>query len=361
LDNALNNVGITKLVGNRFAFINCSYEFLVSEMLYVLDSKTFVLEILETVKIDDRIIEAVKKFHEKGYTIAIDDFVPTTEGFDRIFPLLPYTSIVKLEFPAITAADIEKSVKIFHERKIKVLAEKIETEKDFKICHAAGCDLFQGYFFAKPENLSASKLNANTLELFKLLKAVDQRLDFHELEVQFKRQPELSVNLIKYLNSASFGLRSEITSIKHAITLLGFSNLKRWLLILSYASRNGTISAQSPLLANAIHRGTLFEELSKSLNLNEATSEKAYLMGLVSRLDALYKVPMQSVLEQMNLDAEINEAIMNRQGILGEFLTLSQAIEEDDFEKIEQSLSRMSLSMENFNTALLKAYEASNN
>jgi Predicted signal transduction protein containing EAL and modified HD-GYP domains len=128
LDNALNNVGIAKLVGNHLAFINCSYEFLTSEILYMLDSKTFVLEILETVEIDEKIIEAVKDFHGMGYKIAIDDFIPTQEKLERLFPLLPYLSFVKLEFPALDNADIKKTVKIFHEKGIKVLAEKIETK-----------------------------------------------------------------------------------------------------------------------------------------------------------------------------------------------------------------------------------------
>jgi EAL and modified HD-GYP domain-containing signal transduction protein len=361
LDNVLNNMDSAKLVGNHLAFINCSYDFLTSGILYMLDSKTFVLEILETVEIDDILIEAIKNFHNDGYTIAIDDFVPTPEKLERIFPLLSYISIVKLEFPAITNSDMRKTVKIFHERNIKVLAEKIETKDAFRKCYDAGCDFFQGYFFAKPENFSASKLGTNTIKVFELLKSVDKQLDFAQLETQFKRQPELLVNLIKYLNSVSFGLRSKIKSIRHAITLLGYSNLKRWLLILAYSNRNVGINEHSPLLVNAMHRAKLFEELSMFLKLNESTAEKAYLMGLVSHLDIIYKVPMQSVLEQMNLDIEINQAIINKQGILGELFALSQAIEADAFDKIELSLNRLSLSMENFNAALLKAYEASNN
>jgi EAL and modified HD-GYP domain-containing signal transduction protein len=362
LDNALNNVGTAKLVGNHLAFINCSYEFLTSEILFMLDSKIFVLEILETVEIDDKIVEAVKNFHSLGYKIAIDDFIPTCEKLNRILPLLPYINVVKLEFPALANSDIKKTVKIFHDRNIKVLAEKIETQENFRECYDAGCDFFQGYFFAKPENFSANKLNTNIIEVFELMKSIDKRLDFTHLEAQFKRHPELLVNLIKYLNSASFGLRSKITSIKHAITLLGYDNLKRWLLILAYAGGNeAKINSHSPLLVNAIHRAKFFEELSKFLKLSENVTEKAYLMGLISHLDMIYKVPIQSVLEQMNLDTEINQAIINKDGTLGELFTLLQAIEADDLDRIELSLTHLSLSTENINAALLKAYEASNN
>jgi EAL and modified HD-GYP domain-containing signal transduction protein len=360
LDNAINNIGTTNLVGSRKAFVNCSYELLVSDILYILDPKIFVLEILEAVQIDDKIVEAVKNFHEKGYTIAIDDFVPSIEEFKRVLPLLPFTSIVKLEFPQIPIGDIEKTVKSLHQKGIKVLAEKIETEVDFNICRAANCDYYQGYFFAKPENLNSDKIDVNSFGALQLLRAVYERLEVEELNSKFKQQPELSVNLVKYLNSAHFALRTQVKSIKHAISLLGYDNLKRWLLILAYANQND-ITEQSPLLNNAIHRGTFFEEVSKLMNLDKNVADKAYLMGLISHLDALYKVSMQTILEQLPLDMEINKALLNKEGTLGELLSLTEAVETDDINKVQLLLDRLLLSVEDLNSALTKSYEVSNN
>jgi len=360
LDNAINNIGITKLVGSRQAFVNCSYELLISDILYILDPKIFVLEILEAVQIDDKIVEAVKKFHEKGYTIAIDDFVPSIDEFKRVLPLLPFTDIVKLEFPAIPIGDIEKTVKSLHQKGIKVLAEKIETEADFKVCKAAKCDYYQGYFFAKPENLNSDKIDVDSLGALQLLKAVYAHLEVEELNSQFKQQPELSVNLVKYLNSAHFALRTPITSIKHAISLLGYDNLKRWLLILAYANKQGGLAEQSPLLNNAIHRGAFFEEITKFMKVDKSIADKAYLMGLISHLDALYKVSIQTILEQLPLDTEINKAILNKEGTLGELLALAEAVESDDINKVQSLLDRLLISVEDLNSALTKAYEVSN-
>jgi EAL and modified HD-GYP domain-containing signal transduction protein len=360
LDNALNNVGISKLVGENLAFINCNKELLTSDILYLLENKIFVLEILESVEINDEIIKAVKDLHNCGYTIAIDDFIPDTMEYERILPLLPYINIVKLEFPATTIEKIEIMVKILHSKNIKVLAEKIETEKDFKECFDAGCDFFQGYFFAEPENFSANKLSSNAVEVFELLKAISSDTEIDILETQFRGYPELSVNLIKYLNSAAFALRTQITSIRHAISLLGYENLKRWLLVLAYANKNGTIKKSSPLLINAIKRGILFEEIAKSLNLSKDMAEKAYLTGLISHLDALYKIPMQSVLEQISIDKEISQALLKKEGTLGKSLNLSQAVEIDDLNKVRQIIDSLPISMDDFNKALLKSYDASN-
>ncbi|MCL1956349.1 MAG: EAL domain-containing protein [Fibromonadales bacterium] len=361
LDNAINNIGVTNLVGNRKAFVNCSYDLLVSDILYILDPKIFVLEVLEAVQIDDKIVEAVKGFREKGYTIAIDDFVPSIEEFKRILPILPYTNIVKLEYPQIPLGDIEKTVKSLHNKGIKVLAEKIETEVDFNICRAANCDYYQGYFFAKPENLNSDKIDINSFGALQLLRAVYEHLEVEELNSAFKQQPELSVNLVKYLNSAHFALREQVKSIRHAISLLGYDNLKRWLLILAYANKQNDVIEQSPLLNNAIHRGTFFEEVSKLMNLDKNIADKAYLMGLISHLDALYKVSMQTILEQLPLDSEINKALLSKEGTLGDLLALTEAVETDDINKVQLLLDRLFLSVEDLNSALTKAYEASNN
>jgi len=361
LDNAINNIGVTNLVGNRKAFINCSYDLLVSDILYLLDPKIFVLEVLEVVPIDERIVAAVKDFREKGYTIAIDDFVPSIEEFKRILPILPYTNIVKLEYPQIPLGDIEKTVKSLHQKGIKVLAEKIETEVDFNICRAADCDYYQGYFFAKPENLNSDKIDINSFGALQLLRSVYEHLEIEELNSAFKQQPELSVNLVKYLNSAQFALRTQVKSIRHAISLLGYDNLKRWLLILAYANKQNDITEQSPLLNNAIHRGTFFEEVTKLMNLDKNVADKAYLMGLISHLDALYKVSMQTILEQLPLDSEINKALLDKEGTLGDLLALTEAVETDDINKVQLLLDRLLLSVEDLNSALTKAYEVSNN
>jgi c-di-GMP phosphodiesterase len=361
LDNAINNIGVTNLVGHRKAFVNCSYDLLVSDILYILDPKIFVLEILEAVQIDDKVVEAVKNFREKGYTIAIDDFVPSIEEFKRILPILPYTNIVKLEYPQIPLGDIEKTVKSLHSKGIKVLAEKIETEIDFNICRAADCDYYQGYFFAKPENLNSDKIDINSFGALQLLRSVYEHLEIEELNAAFKQQPELSVNLVKYLNSAQFALRTQVKSIRHAISLLGYDNLKRWLLILAYANKQNDIIEQSPLLNNAIHRGTFFEEVTKLMNLDKNVADKAYLMGLISHLDALYKVSMQTILEQLPLDSEINQALLSKEGTLGDLLALTEAVETDDISKVQLLLDRLVLSVEDLNSALTKAYEVSNN
>ncbi|MDR3002035.1 MAG: EAL domain-containing protein [Fibromonadaceae bacterium] len=358
LDNALNNVGVEKLVGKNLAFINCSYELLTSDILNLLNPEIFVIEILETVNIDDKIVEAVKGFKEKGYKIAVDDFVPKSKEYKRIIPLLPYTDIVKIEYPATTIKEIEKAVIFFHSKNIQVLSEKVETEQDFKDCLKAGCDLFQGYFFSKPETISENKVDSDVAGTFEIIKAINSDLEIEQIEGMFKSHPQLSVNLIKYLNSAAFATRMQITSIKHAISLLGYSSLKRWLLILAYANK-ATVFSKSPLVSSALYRAAFFESVAKAIDLEKTAIEKAYLTGLVSNLSALYKIPLEIMLSQVSLDSEINDALLHKKGKLGEILELDHYLEIDDIKNSGKIMEQLGLSMEALSSCMLKAYEVS--
>ncbi|MDR2581191.1 MAG: EAL domain-containing protein [Fibromonadaceae bacterium] len=358
LDNALNNVGIDKLVGKNLAFVNCSYDFLVSDILYALNPEIFVLEILETVEIDENIVQMVKGFRDKGYVIAIDDFVPSAEEYERIAPLIPYTSIVKLEFSAITINDVKMAVEFFHKKNIKVLVEKVETEADFKECFKLGCDLFQGYFFAKPEMLKESKIDSDAIGTFEIIKAINSDSDIDKVESMFKGHPQLSVNLIKYLNTAAFATRMQVTSIKHAISLLGYSNLKRWLLILAYANK-GNMSRKSPLLSSALYKATFFESVARTVKLDNVIVEKAYLMGLISNLSAIYKISLELMLSQISLDSSINEALLYRKGILGKILELDYYLERDDINGTEKITDELGLSTQALSECMLKACEVS--
>ncbi len=360
LDNILNNIGIDKIVRSSFAFLNCSYDFLLCEIPFTLNPDVFVLEILETVKIDEKIIEAIKILHERGFKMAIDDFVPTKEKLTEIAPIVPYLAFCKLEYPQIKDVNLLRSVvKSFQQKNVKVLAEKIETEEDFKISYDAGCDYFQGYFFTKPETIKSVKISSNALGVLQILGLMNKDgLDIMDLEREFRNHPDLTINLLKYLNSAAFSTRSKIMSIRHAISMLGLSNLRRWLLILAYANSTSNVD-KSPLLMNATMRADFFGELAKKLNWPLEKTEKVYLMGLISHLDALYQTSLDNVLEQVSLDKEITSALLEKKGTMGLLVSLINLIEQDDLNGMDQILKDLTLSSQDVNDCLNSAYKNS--
>jgi len=250
-------------------------------------------------------------------------------------------------------------VKSFQQKKVKVLAEKIETEEDFKISYDAGVDYFQGYFFTKPETIKSVKLNSDALGVLQILSLMNKDgLDIMDLENEFKNHPDLTINLLKYLNSAAFAMRSKITSIRHALSLLGISNLRQWLLILAYAGSSSS-AEKSPLLMNATMRANFFGELAKKLNWSLEKAEKVYLMGLISHLDALYQTSLDAVLEQISLDGEITTALLEKKGTMGLLVSLINLIEQGDLKDMDQILEDLKLSSQDISDCLNSAYKNS--
>jgi EAL and modified HD-GYP domain-containing signal transduction protein len=359
LDNVLNNKGIEKMEGNALAFLNCDYDFLLSEIPETLNPNVFVFEIYSTVLTDDKIIGAIKKLYERGFKIALDDFELSQETFAHINPIISCLSFCSLEYPRMkNSKNFPKLIEIFHKYKIQVIVKKVETVFDFKSCNSVGADYFQGYFFARPEKVSQLKIKADTMGALQVLNVMSGNyleLEMEALEKEFKKYPDLIVNLLKYLNSVHFGMRSKITSIKHALSMLGFSKIKRWLLILAYDNSDTSLE-KSPLLINAMTRANFFGGVAKKLGWQNERTEKAFLMGLVSHLDALYQTSMENILENISLDTEITRALLEGEGEMGLLLNIVSVIEQGDMDSVADSLNALRLSQKDVNECLITAY-----
>jgi len=363
IDNLANNPGIEKMKGKSFAFFKCDYDFLISEYSEKLNPEMFVMEILPTVLMDNKAITAVKELHEKGFKIALDDFDLNKENSALISPIIPCLSFCKLEYQKLKESEIySKLVDIFHKYKIQVISEGLETMIDFKHSNKVGSDLHQGFFFAKSEAKTTIKMKIDTMGALHVLNRISGNYldqDLGVLEQEFKKYPDLTVNLLKYLNSAHFGMRTEITSIKHALTMLGIAKLKRWLLVLAYDNNKEVSLERSPLLINAMMRANFFGGIAKRLKWSSDRAEKAYLMGLISHLDALYETSFENILEQISLDPEISKALLDGEGTMGLLLSIITIIEKGDMESANDALNSLKLTQKDVNECLMDAYTSS--
>jgi EAL and modified HD-GYP domain-containing signal transduction protein len=194
-----------------------------------------------------------------------------------------------------------------------------------------------------------------------ILKVLRKNPEIGTLEEAFKRAPELTVKMLHFLNSASIGLRSPIQSIKHAINMFGRGKLERWLSLMLYArSQTGTVTdvEDSPLLDNAAQRAVLMESLARQMEAaNRELHDKAYLTGIMSRLDVLLSRPMEDILRQFKLDPEVNGAILEQAGILGRLLELAILQEEDQIEQVQHKLEGLKISPDLYRLALLDSYK----
>src|SRR4051812_34327219 len=220
--NAFTEIGLDNVVGDRRAWINVSRDFLLRGFARALPRGRVVLELLEDQQIDDELLETLADHRAHGYAIALDDFA----GNADMLPALPYVDIVKVDLlgrePEAIAADCKRLAR--HD--VTLLAEKVETQEEYERCLELGFDMFQGYFFCKPERMEARAVAPNRLSMLQLVAALqDPTIEIRQLEVLVARDVALSYRLLRYINSAFFGLRREVDSITRALMLLGIENV----------------------------------------------------------------------------------------------------------------------------------------
>lgn len=319
LDNAM-IFGLEKLAGGLPAFVNCTAESLIGRLVEVLQPSSTVLEVLESVEPTEEVIAACKDLKEKGFRIALDDFI----WQPGIEPLLELADYVKVDFIAMNAEERRFLRQQMQGNNAIRVAEKIETQEDYKQACAEGFTLFQGYYFCRPILLKNRKVPANCLHHMKILSQLrNEPLDLNRLAQLIKPDPSLTFRLLRLSNSPLCAVRQRVRSLQTALVLMGDILLRR-VLTLAIASE-WTAGAQSAVLRTVFVRGR-FCELAAGLCALDPTEQ--YLLGMFSLLPAMLRVPMEELVPVLPLREEIREAL---NGALNHERTLLRWIESYEY------------------------------
>ena len=324
---SLVDIGLTRLTGEVRAFINVDESLLTSDVLSLLPPGRVVIEILETIEPSQRNIQLVKQLHQAGYTIALDDFVANaeTEAF------VPYADIIKFDVMAL-GMQLAKQVRRVVRPGLKLLAEKVETRAQFEQCKRLDFELFQGYFFSRPEvmkGVSIPPQRAFALDIAQRLN--DPNLSLDGLEKLIVADVGLAIRLLRMVKSAQLGLPSNICTIRQAVMFLGFQTVASLATLLAMSASS---NKPSDLITTALVRARACESLAKFHKLQDGG--KYFTVGLLSVVDAVLNTTMTDVLSKLPLDSEINAALMNpaEGGALGTVLTAVNAFEEGHWEQL---------------------------
>lgn len=357
LENVLNNIGLSRLVGNHKAFINCSREMLLDNIFGPLDSDRFVLEILETVQAEDAVLSTVKNYHAQGFEFALDDVVFEPEKLKNLEPFFPFVKYVKLDLLENSPEALKEAVPYFKSRGMLLLAEKVETEEEFEFCKKNGYDFFQGFFFAKPELVRGRRVDGSLATILHWMQFLRGDPSFAEIEKVFSENPTLAKALVQYANSQKTFRRKPVETVQDAIAWLGVPHLQDWLMLMLYAQPEmGTSIQGTPLFQNVSQRARFLESLAEILDPNGPLPGQAFITAILSRMDALVKAPMPSILESLAVDKEISGALLHGSGKLGTLLALAEAVEEDRTERVDTLTKRLSLSNKDLANCLNAAY-----
>lgn len=352
------NMGISNFTANKPAFINFTLETLIKGYPLMLTPDEVVVEVLETVKPGKRLLEACKELYEKGYTLALDHY-----EHQKVWAhFYPFIKIIKIDVQQTAFSDvkeIKQAIAKFPE--IKLLAEKVETHEQHQEAIDAGFDLFQGYFFAKPEMVKTKDLSPSQMTMAELLyESSKPELDLISITAVFQRDVTLSYKLLRYANSAIFRRRNEISSIKQALVTLGSAELKRFISLMFAVTSNP--DKPSELITLCMARAK-FCELCAGEVKGKVDVSIAFLTGLLSMIDALLDEDIESVLARLPLAKEIKDTLINKEGILAELIKLVQLIETAQWDEMMLVIAPLGLEketvLEQYNQALAWADEQS--
>ncbi len=312
--------GPTTLTNGKRAFINCTRELLVGGLVTLLPSDSTVLEILEDIEPDPEVLAACDRLRKLGYVLALDDFIGNVS--DSAF--FDFVTYVKVDLRIVDPDELRRIARRLSRRGLLLVAEKVETREEFEMCRDAGYDFFQGYFFCKPvivHTRDISPVQQNQIQLLRL--AAEPAFDLKALEQAIRPDVSLCYRLLRYLNSAAFGLYP-VRSIMHALTLLGEREIRKWIALVSAAL---LANGKTPELARvAMVRGRFCELLAP-----RGRSEDYFLVGLFSLLDTMFQRPMSQIMPQLPVADDCRAALLGGRNHAGQVLALCEQCEKADF------------------------------
>lgn len=352
--NAFSELAVGDALGPYRGFINVDRNFLFSDTIELLPKDTVTLEILESVRPDEAVVARVRELKAKGFQLALDDVIGIDADYDVLLTLV---DVVKVDLLALSEDQVRAIVDRIRPSGARLLAEKVETKAQMEFCRDLGFELFQGYYFARPTVIAGKKLDHSQLALLQLTRLLVEDADTAALEQVFKGQPGLTVNLLRLTNSVACGLRTRVTSLRHAITMLGRRQLQRWLQLLLFAHPQG--GGASPLLQLAATRGRLMELLAEKLRgRTPELPDQAFMTGIMSLLPALLGQPIADILAQLPVPPAMAQALVDdqRPGALGRLLQLAEASEGGEPAAVDALLPTLAgITPAIFNTAISQA------
>ncbi|MBU1690753.1 MAG: HDOD domain-containing protein [Gammaproteobacteria bacterium] len=356
INDAFSRFEIGEALAGYECLIKVRQELLMSDAIEILSQHRVTLELLETGVVDLPLIERCRELKEMGFDLALDDYV--NDGtFD---PLLDDVDIVIID---ITQQDWPSTLGIVSKLRnypVRLLAEKVESHEQYLQCAEAGFDLFQGYYFARP-NLAIGKCTLpNQAIMLKLLGLILTDAPDQEIEQVLKQDAGLSLKLLRLVNSVSMGLKTKISSFNQSIKIVGRRQMQRWLQLLLYTPQQDEVS-YSPLLRLAARRGKLMESLAQKCKESDRDfHDRAFMTGILSLLDALLNRPLMEVIDLISPADEITDALLNKSGNLGGLLSLAEMTEQGQFDHAGDVLESLGLAAQDLMGAEVDALRWSN-
>jgi c-di-GMP-related signal transduction protein len=330
LTNTFISIGIEPVAGAGKAFVNFTQDLLLNRIPLMFPKERIAVEILEDVNPEKELIAACREIRQKGYQIALDDFLYRPE----LEPLVDLATMIKFDVRATPLEELAEPLQRLSGRDIALLAEKVETHEEFVKAREMGFDFFQGYFFSKPEVLRGKDISSSKMNLLQIMaEANKEDFDFQEIEQIAERDVAISYKLMRYINSAYFKRVSEISSINQAVVMLGERGIRRFLSLIAMSG----LASDKPdeLVRTSIIRAKFCELIAEMEGAKKSPSE-LFTLGLFSLIDAILDDSMENLMAKLPLSEAIKRALVATDGELRDYLNLVHCYEAGDWQGVSE-------------------------
>lgn len=347
LVNSTLSIGLDEVTKGRPYFVNFTENLLMGPVTDYLETKNLVIEVLEDVVITPDFVLRIKELKERGFEIALDDFV-MDEHVTLYNELFQYVDYIKIDFllsPLLERMAVEDRVKKNFPH-IKLLAEKVETRNQFEMAKHSGYTLFQGYFFEQPQIIQSTDIPANILQYFQVISVLkDDEPNIEILAENIERDIALTYKLLQLINHSTKRGKSKVRSIRQAILLLGLTELRKWIYLLAmHGCAKQETDVFKELMFASLFRAKVCEQVAR-IKHKENFSEY-FLVGLFSLIDSLLSRPLHMVLMQLPLSEIVLETIGGKKTEMTPYLEFSMALNQVDFDKIDELGEQLHISRE---------------
>lgn len=337
---AFAELGLANALGGQKAFINVDEDFLCEDgIAEFLPKETVLLEVDAGQEVTPRLLARCGELREIGYEFSVSGINTISEPVSQLLHLASYS---KLDVSAIAADRNTSIVSRLRSAPTKLIANRVESIEEKKLCSDLGFDIFQGYYFAHPVIIEGRKLDSSYKGLVRLINLINENADIVQIETVFKSEPGLAINLLRLTNAVGAGAHARITSIRHAITVVGMRQIQRWLtlLLFSHAGSNASLG-NNPLMQTAALRGCFMELLAyRCFPAKRDLRDLAFITGLMSFMPAALSMTMTDILSQIAVTTEVRLALSRHEGELGLLLNLTERYDSEDIDGTAVLLKR---------------------
>lgn len=354
--NSMSHFGLEGVLGSSDGFIHVTEKLLMSNTLELLPPKRITLEILQGLSLNDDLIDRIKTLKNMGFRVALE-CTSLDPQYESILPLVDFIKVDLATTSLESSFDVFSHVKQF--TSATFWATNLKTADDLALCKAKGFRLFSGTYFSQPLVMRSKKPKALQISLMRIVGLLFKDAGITTLEPIFKLNPDLTLGLFRLVNSVGVAGHLQISSVRQALVTLGQKQLLQWMLLLIYTEAGN--AAASELQRRVVNRARLIELLSQHEDITQpGLSDEAFVVGLLSLAHLVTGQSLAEVIKQIHLAEHLENALLHHEGILGQLLVLTDAIEAVDFMRMEASRSHLGISAQALTELQLQAIQWTN-